>query len=117
MSSTNATYLRWLARRWEEHNFASFYRSTEHENQRTEEVLHVLVDIRELSKRSIESTTAGVNGRQSRGSADNNRRCMRWLEARRDYFKSSTPEEARKEEVLEIFRGLSTLARQRFRVR
>ena len=115
MSSTNETYLHWLAQRWDDHKSDSYYRSTEHEGRRTEEVLDMLKGIRELSERSIGSTTARVNGGGSRDSAENNRRCMRWLEQRRGHYESTTPEEARKEEVLEIFRGLSTLARQCFR--
>ena len=115
MSDDNETYLRWLARRWEEHKSDSFYGSTEHENQRTEEVLEVLEGIGALSKRSIGSTRPKVNRRGSSGIADNERRRIGGSEGRKDYYESTTREEARKEEVLEVFRGLSALARRRFR--
>jgi hypothetical protein len=50
MSSNNERYLRWLEERWDIHKF-DFYGSTEHEEERTEEVLRMLKGLGELSRR------------------------------------------------------------------
>jgi hypothetical protein len=115
MAGENERYLRWLEGRWEAHKQDHFYNSAEDEQRRTEEVLDILKGIGELSKRSIGSTRTRVGKAESKGLAENKKRYMRWLEGKRDRYESATREEARKEEVLEIFRGLSALARQRFR--
>ena len=116
MSGQNERYLRWLEDRWEAHKQDHFYSSAEDEERRTEEVLETLKGIGELSKRSVGRTRTRVARAGSEGLTENKKRYMRWLKGKSDYYSSATQEEARKEEVLEIFRGLSALAKQRFRV-
>ena len=53
MSGDEDRYLSWLESRWETYKFA-FHASTEHEDQRTEEVLEMLKGIGELSRRSVD---------------------------------------------------------------
>jgi hypothetical protein len=53
VSSDKERYKRWLEARWETYK-RDYHGSTEHEDQRTEEVLEMLKDIGELSKREID---------------------------------------------------------------
>jgi hypothetical protein len=46
-------YLRWLEARWETYKFA-FHGSTEHEDERTKEIVEMLKEISELSKRGVD---------------------------------------------------------------
>ena len=62
VSGDKYRYLRWLESRWETYKFA-FHGSTEHEDQRTEEVLEMLRGIGELSKRSIDLPEPPLRGK------------------------------------------------------
>jgi hypothetical protein len=46
-------YMRWLEGRWDVHKF-DFYGSTEHEEERTEEVLEMLRGLAELSRHMVD---------------------------------------------------------------